>query len=398
MSSIATQKTHGAVVLVRSAQSIRAADALPSNIGRSSRVHALIDAFGLDNSVEIVEPKPLTDADLTTYHSSEYIRCLLSQSSSGSGSDEEGSCCSSSGSQDNSDSPDSEAVLARHGLMYDCPLFDQIEDHVRYVAGGTVAAANALSRGQARIAIHWEGGRHHAKRDKASGFCYVNDIVLGILHLQKQFARVLYIDLDLHHGDGVQDAFIYSDKVTTLSVHHYSRGFYPTTGGAGVEGKGRGAGHSINIPLCRGASDSSFLRAFSAMASHVCSSFAPQVVVVQCGCDGLAGDPYKVFNLTTDAFASALRLVISWELPVLMLGGGGYNNADCARCWTRLTAVACGADIAPEADVPEHAYLDEYAPAFDMCVEKMLVSDANTDFTVDALVREATSVQQKNTS
>ncbi|KAJ2858368.1 Histone deacetylase 8 [Coemansia erecta] len=381
-----------AVVLVRSAQSIRAADALPSNIGRASRVHALIDAFGLDSSVDIVAPVPLTNAELTAFHSPEYIRCLLSQTPEASSSGEEESSHSSANGIDDNGPTDGEAALARHGLMYDCRLFDQVEQHIRYAAGGTVTAANALGFGRARVAIHWEGGRHHAKRNKASGFCYVNDIVLGILQLQKRFARVLYIDLDLHHGDGVQDAFTYSDKVMTLSIHHYACGFYPNTGGSTVEGKGRGARHSVNIPLDRGASDSSFLRAFSAVASHVHASFVPDVVVVQCGCDGLAGDPYKIFNLTTDAFVGALKLIVSWNLPVLIVGGGGYSSTNCARCWTRLTAVACGMDIAPGADVPEHVYLDEYAPAFDMCVEKMLVGDQNTDSAINAIIAQTESV------
>ncbi|KAJ2752073.1 Histone deacetylase 8, partial [Coemansia sp. BCRC 34490] len=379
------------VVLVRSARSIRAADALPSNPGRSSRVHALIDAFGLDKKLHIVEPVPLTDTELKSFHSPEYIDCLLSQTSDDAQHDRDTGFCPSADSSNSSDASDSgsadrEMYLARHGLLYDCPLFDRVEDYVRYIAGGTVTAANALVLGRARVAIHWEGGRHHAKRSKASGFCYVNDVVLGILQLQRRFARVLYIDLDLHHGDGVQDAFIYSDKVMTLSIHHHSRGFYPNTGGLGLEGKGRGARHSLNIPLNRGASDSSFLRALSAVANHAATSFAPEVIVVQCGADGLAGDPYKVFNLTTDAYVCALDLIVSWNLPVLLVGGGGYSNPDCARCWTRLTAAACGVDIAPLADIPEHQYLNDYAPAFDMHVEKMLVEDENSTSDIDAVI------------
>ncbi|KAI9505596.1 histone deacetylase 8-like protein [Coemansia spiralis] len=356
------------VALVRSVHSLKAADALPSNPNRASQVHALIDAFGFGASMDIIEPAPLTNDELTRFHSEEYIACLLPFG-------------------ENKD--DGDALLDRFGLLYDCPLFDGIEDYVRYIAGGTVTAANALVTGQAHIAIHWEGGRHHCKRNKAAGFCYVNDIVLGILRLQTQFARVLYIDLDLHHGDGVQDAFIYSDKVMTLSIHHYDRGFYPNTGGSFSEGKGRGVGRSINIPLNRGASDASFTRVFSAIASRVATSFAPEAVVVQCGCDGLADDPYKIFNLTTDAFACALELVLSWGLPVILLGGGGYNNSDCARCWARLTAVACGADILPATDIPEHTFLNQYTPAFDMRVEKMFIDDANTESAIDALIAEA---------
>ncbi|KAJ1940997.1 Histone deacetylase 8, partial [Linderina macrospora] len=221
-------------------------------------------------------------------------------------------------------------------------------------------------------------GRHHCKRERASGFCYVNDIVLGILELNKTFSRVLYVDLDLHHGDGVQDAFLYSNKVMTLSFHHFDRGFYPNSGGIPVEGKGKGKGFSLNVPLMQGTTDSSFLQAFEEVMKFVWLSFEPQAVVVQCGSDGLAGDPYKVFNLTTDAFAGAIKSVLEWDIPTLVLGGGGYSSVNCARCWTRLTAIACGQDIAVSADIPDHKFYTEYVPACSMAIDKRLVPDENT--------------------
>ncbi|KAJ2161322.1 Histone deacetylase 8 [Coemansia sp. RSA 552] len=367
------------VALIRSASSVRAADCLPPNAGRASRVHALINAFCLGKHVEIIEPNPLTDAGLAAFHSAEYIDALF-----GRGPE----TCSEASLSDSDDGSQAGSSSARFGLAYDCAVFDGLEDHVRYAAGGTVAAAQALARGRAHTAIHWEGGRHHSRPSRAAGFCYVNDIVLGILELQAQFARVLYIDLDLHHGDAVQDAFQHSKSVTTLSVHHFDRGFYPNSGGQVDEGRGQGAGHSLNIPLQRGAGDDTFLRVLSAAASSVVDAHSPAAVVVQCGCDGLAGDPHKVFNLTADGLVRAVELVLGWGLPTLLLGGGGYNSANCARCWTRITAAACGHGIAPQADVPDHVFLGEYAPGFDMRVDPTPAQDDNDPRSIDSIICE----------
>ncbi|KAJ2249784.1 Histone deacetylase 8, partial [Coemansia sp. RSA 475] len=137
----------------------------------------------------------------------------------------------------------------------------------------------------------------------------------------------------------------------------------------------------------RGTNDSSFIHVFSAVANKVLTAFDPEVIVVQCGCDGLAGDPHKIFNLTSNAFACSIKTVLGWERPALLLGGGGYSLPECARCWTRLTAIACGYDIAPEADVPEHVFLNEYAPGFDMLTDVMLIEDSNTNAYLDSIVQ-----------
>ncbi|KAJ2683419.1 Histone deacetylase 8 [Coemansia spiralis] len=326
---------------------------------------AFVQEHGL-KMVTIIEPAAATDAELTEFHSEEYIECLLhpeaTDSDSGSDSDSDGD------------------RLKRFGLLYDCPVFEGMEDHVRMAAGGTLTAAACLIEGSTQVAMHWEGGRHHGQRSRAAGFCYINDVVLGILKLQGRFGKVLYIDLDLHHGDGVQGAFQYSNKVMTLSIHHCDRGFYPNTGRAADEGKGRGIGHSINAALRGGASDATFKRVFGPVASAAVETFEPGAVVVQCGCDGLAGDPHKIFNLTAQALADAVQAVLAWKLPTLLLGGGGYSSANAARCWTRLTAVAAGEqDIAASEDIPEHAYLNDYAPAFDMATDATLAADDNTE-------------------
>ncbi|KAJ1732086.1 Histone deacetylase 8 [Coemansia biformis] len=368
------------VALVRSAQSICAADRLPSNPGRASRVHALVDAFGLSKGIAVIEPELMTDAALAAFHSEEYIACLFGQ-----GADM--SDCSDSDGGSPESTNDARSRHEMFGLVDDCAPFEGLEEYVRFAAGGTVVAARALADDKAQVAIHWEGGRHHCQRSEAAGFCYVNDVVLGILELQTRFERVLYVDLDLHHGDGVQDAFAYSRRVMTVSVHLHERGFYPNSGGSYDEGRGRGAGHSINVPLRRGVRDDTFVRVCVAVGDCAVQAFAPTAVVVQCGCDGLAGDPHRAFGLTADAYCAVVEHVLGWGRPVLLLGGGGYNRADCARCWARLTAVACGRSISDAADVPEHRFLADYAPGFDMATAPAAIGDENTDELIGTTIR-----------
>ncbi|KAJ2761958.1 Histone deacetylase 8, partial [Coemansia nantahalensis] len=358
--------------------SIRAADRLPSNSGRASRVHALVDALGLSGGVAEIEPEPLTDAGLAAFHSDEYLACLFGYGP-GEASGSEGS--------DPDDAGDALSRMEQFGLVDDCALFEGVEEHVRYAGGGTVGAARALVDGGAQVAIHWEGGRHHCRRGKAGGFCFVNDVVLGILALQTRFERVLYMDLDVHHGDGVQDAFAHSRRVLTVSWHLHERGFYPNSGGGYDEGRGRGAGHGINVPLRRGIRDDLFVRACTAVGDCAAQAFAPDAVVVQCGCDGLAGDPHRAFGLTADAYCAVVERVLGWGPPVLLLGGGGYNRADCARCWARLTAVACGASVAAAADVPDHRFASEYAPGLDMATAQPAIADENTGESVEAAIQ-----------
>lgn len=139
---------------------------------------------------------------------------------------------------------------------------EKLHDFVRTIAGGSLAAAKALVAGSVDVAVNFCGGWHHAQRDQASGFCYVNDCVLAILELQKRFKRVLYIDLDIHHGDGVENAFAFSRKVFTLSIHKCEEGYFPGTGSVNDIGLGGGRFYTCNVPLKDGASDQTFITIF----------------------------------------------------------------------------------------------------------------------------------------
>ncbi|TKY89451.1 hypothetical protein EX895_001982 [Sporisorium graminicola] len=269
------------------------------------------------------------------------------------------------------------------GLQDDCPAFDGLQQYVPLVAGAAVTAANLLATGCADIAIAWDGGRHHAKKGASSGFCYIADVVLAILSLRKprkvtvttnvprvrsenqeeeqetvrkttikRVDRVMYLDLDLHWGDGVEEAFHSTPNVLTLSIHHYAPGFFPcyaassdperfSPPGSLNSDAGTG-GKTLNIPLGMGTSDASLERVMESTVQPLVDAWDPEMVVVQCGVDGLAGDPMAVWNLSAAAYVKAIQRVLSWKKPTLLLGGGGYCSENAARCWSLLTAVCLG--------------------------------------------------------
>ena len=144
----------------------------------------------------------------------------------------------------------------------DCPCFDGMFEFSQISAGASLDAAVKLNHKSTDIAINWSGGLHHAKKQEASGFCYVNDIVLAILELLKYHQRVLYIDIDVHHGDGVEEAFYTTNRVMTVSFHRYGD-FFPGTGDLRESGAGEGLHYSLNIPLKRGITDTPFLEMYS---------------------------------------------------------------------------------------------------------------------------------------
>lgn len=279
------------------------------------------------------------------------------------------------------------------GLEYDCPYFEGISEYVMYVAGASVACADYIlkrveeqehsqtipsphlsQKKLAPVAINWQGGRHHARKSKASGFCYVNDIVLCIQKLRTKFSKVFYLDLDLHHGDGVETAFARSSKVAVMSVHRYDTGFYPGSKNGSLEYQGGGTssnisnapgvGYTINIPTKRGFSGTSLERVFKEVIdTYVTEVFEPDCVVVTVGCDGLARDEHREWNLSVPDYESVIRKYVleKWNLPTVFLGGGGYHHTDTARCWTFLTASILGRnDHYSWDDIPEHSMLNQY--------------------------------------
>jgi histone deacetylase 1/2 len=225
------------------------------------------------------------------------------------------------------------------------------------IAGGAVR----LNEGMADTVINWAGGLHHAKKSEASGFCYVNDCVLGILELLKKHQRVLYIDIDIHHGDGVEEAFYTTNRVMTCSFHKFGE-YFPGTGDVKDRGYEEGEGYAINVPLHDGMDDSAYHTIFRPVIAKIMERFQPGAIVLQCGADSLSGDRLGCFKLSIQGHADCVAYVKSFNVPTLVLGGGGYTLRNVPRCWTYETAVLLDTPI-PDA-LPFNDYYEYYGPEY----------------------------------
>jgi acetoin utilization protein AcuC len=249
-----------------------------------------------------------------------------------------------------------------HGLgTADNPIFEGMYDAAALITGGSVLAAEQIHRGAAQHAVNIAGGLHHAMRDTASGFCVFNDAAVAIAWLLAQgHERIAYLDLDVHHGDGVQAAFYDDPRVLTISVHQTPLTLFPGTGFPEETGDPDTAlGSAVNLALPNGTDDSGWLRAFDAVVPSVLRAFRPQILVTQCGCDSHHEDPLADLALTIDGQRAAYRAVhdLAHELcdgRWLVLGGGGYGLVRCVpRTWTHLLAEAVGQRVDPQTEIPE---------------------------------------------
>jgi len=248
----------------------------------------------------------------------------------------------------------------RYGLgTPDNPVFADMHEASALVAGATLAAARAVWRGEAVHGANIAGGLHHAMRRSASGFCVYNDPAIAIKWMLAQGAqRIAYVDLDVHHGDGVQAAFYDDPRVLTISLHEHPATLFPGTGLASEIGSGDGRGYAVNVALPAGTGDAGWLRAFDAVVPPLLRAFAPEVLVSQHGCDSHRLDPLANLELSIDAQRRAQLMVheLAHEITGgrwLLTGGGGYQLVQVVpRSWTHLLAVASGDPVDPELPVP----------------------------------------------
>jgi len=241
----------------------------------------------------------------------------------------------------------------------DDPVFAGMYEASALIAGGSAVAARQVWDGRVEHAVNIAGGLHHAMRDRASGFCIFNDVVLGIRTLLAAGARrVAYVDVDVHHGDGVQAAFYDDPRVLTVSLHQDPRTLFPGTGMPTETGSGEAVGTSVNVALPPGVNDSGWLKAFTAVVPGAVRAFAPDVLVTQCGCDTHHEDPLANLELSVDGQRAAIGLLhqLAHEAAGgkwVAYGGGGYGVIRCVpRTWTHLLAEASGVRVASEARVP----------------------------------------------
>jgi acetoin utilization protein AcuC len=298
----------------------------PLSIPRVSAVLELCGCLGWLNAAELRTSRVAGVAELTAFHDAAYVEALRTSDAAG--------CVEP-------------AVREQHGFgNLENPLFPGVFERAATAVGGSILAAELALQG--RVAFHPAGGTHHGRRDRASGFCYFNDPVFAIRHLlEAGVARVLYVDLDAHHGDGVQDAFLDEPRVRVVSIHEQGR--WPYSGAADDTGHG----YARNLPVPPGFNDSELAFLLDAVVLPFATAFAPEAVVVTCGTDALAGDPLSGLALSNVALWEAVERIIGDTGPAVVLGGGGYNPWTLARCWTGLWGRLSGRRV--PAQLPEAA-------------------------------------------
>ena len=240
----------------------------------------------------------------------------------------------------------------------DNPYYDGMYDAAMLSTGASLRAAAMLLDGEHSRAFSISGGLHHAMPGYAFGFCVFNDPVIAIKSLLARGARVAYVDIDCHHGDGVQHAFYDTDRVLTISLHESGAFLFPGTGFTQEIGAGRGRGYSVNIPLYPYTSDEVYLWAFRQVVPRLLAAFRPDVLVTQLGIDTHVLDPITHLRLTTQGFAEAVGEFGKIAAPAwLALGGGGYDLQAVSRAWTLAFGQMAGQDLPDE--VPE-SYRSRY--------------------------------------
>jgi len=306
----------------------------PFNPIRLDLTIRLAKALGVLDGVELLAPEPASDDELERIHDVGYVTAVRQAPMVG--------------------------WDLRHGLgTADNPVFDQMHEASSLVVGGSLLAAEKIASGTVDRAVSIAGGLHHAMRDHAAGFCVYNDVAVAISWLLDHgFDRIAYVDVDVHHGDGVQAAFYEDPRVLTISLHQHPSSLWPGTGLPGELGTGAAEGTAVNIPLPPGTKDPSWLRAFHAVVPSLLGAFRPQLLVTQCGVDSHDEDPLADLSLSVDghrAIYRALRDLAQKHTGGrwLAVGGGGYQLLRVVpRSWTHLIATVLDRDVDPSITVP----------------------------------------------
>ncbi len=296
----------------------------PFNTHRAQRTRDIAAQMGLLGTSDRIERRPRTARreELEWFHLPEYLDLLER------GEREELGW---------------EGIEAGIGTL-DCPRFDHMYRFPALVAGATLTAAEAILSGEARVAFNPSGGFHHAFPDRAAGFCYINDVVLGVMRLASAGRRVLVLDVDAHHSDGVQHAFYRRSDVMVISVHESGRTLFPGTGFEDEIGEDDGEGFTVNVPLPVGTPDAIYERVLHEVVWPLAEAFAPDVVVVELGMDTLAGDPLAHLRLSNNVPADVVARLVRMRRPILAVGGGGYQFEPTVRGWVLCWSILCGAN------------------------------------------------------
>jgi len=289
----------------------------------------LMHAYGLLEGGDELRPKPAGEAAIRRVHTDEYLSAVRKLSA------------------------DPNGVSYEHGLgTADNPVFGGMYEAAALQAGATLLACEEVASGRRARAFNLGGGFHHAMPDKASGFCLLNDLAIGIRSLLDDHgvSRILYVDVDAHHGDGVQWIFYEDPRVLTISLHEDGHYLFPGSGFVDEIGKGKGEGYAVNVPLPPYTRDVSYLFAFQEVVPSLARAFRPEVIVSQLGADAHYLDPLTHLMLTTETYEAVGRILdeLSNEMcggRWIAAGGGGYDVTAVPRVWTLLFAQMAGARL-----------------------------------------------------
>ncbi|KAM0676221.1 Histone deacetylase 3 [Gurleya vavrai] len=285
----------------------------PMKPHRIALTHSLVHSYKLDKKIDIIKPVTTEESKklFQNYHGIEYIDSI-----------------------------------PKFASVDDCPCFPGVMEYCTRYSMASLKASQLINEENYDICINWSGGLHHAKKNEASGFCYINDIVLCIQNLLQKHDKVMYIDIDIHHGDGVEEAFFNSNRVLTLSIHRFGDNFFPGTGEIFIA-----KDSVINVPLKPGMDDPSYKYIFEPIVYNAVRKFNPNVIVLQCGADSLAADRIGCFNLSIYGHGECVKFVKNLGKKLIVLGGGGYTLRNVSRCWTYETSILCDTEI--DNEIPE---------------------------------------------
>ncbi|OPY73852.1 MAG: Acetoin utilization protein AcuC [Syntrophorhabdus sp. PtaU1.Bin002] len=294
----------------------------PFKPARARLLLELLNRYALLDHVnqKIVEPTPLDEELLYLFHTKEYID-ILKRAENG----------------------EFTVDMLQAGLgTTDNPVFPSMFRLALLASGATYEGAMLIFRNVARMAFNPIGGFHHAGRDHAEGFCYINDIAIAIADLVRKGQRVAYIDIDAHHGNGVQDAFFDTNRVLNISLHESGKTLYPGTGFETEIGSGEGTGYTVNIPFQAETDDEVYLFTFDALVPPLVKAFNPDIVFTVIGADAHKDDPLAHLNLTSNAYKHIVTLLSQISPKIMAVGAGGYNVHRAVSLWTLAWAAFCG--------------------------------------------------------
>lgn len=363
----------------------------PFNPRRLELAVSLMEAMGLLHDAPILMPRLASDEELLAVHTPEYVAAVRRLGEAGS--------------------PRMDA--ARWGLgTDDNPVFPGMHEATALVVGGTLRAAEMVMTGEVTRAMNIAGGLHHAHSAQASGFCVYSDLAVAIQWIRRAYgARVMYIDYDAHHGDGVQGIFYHDADVLTLSLHESGRFLFPGTGFADELGEGAGYGYSLNVPLEPFTEDDSWIGIHRELLPEVAEAFRPDVIVLQNGCDGHVRDPLTHLRATTRLYEETPRLVCEiadrfCDGRLVATGGGGYDIWNVVpRAWTLVWAALSGQEApdaipagwierwSPEAPTPLPTRLRDQEDAFTPVLRRPEIESVNRR-TMEELRQQALPVLQ----